>query len=73
MNFISHYVTICVYYSGRPFKNIYQTSLRKALWRIPEGHSLTLPLLILLDQGQSALVVGMLAMLLRLPTQKVTH
>lgn len=44
-----------------------------SLWRIPEGHSLTLPLLILLDQGQSALVVGMLAMLLRLPTQKVTH
>lgn len=30
--FYSHYFTICVYYSGRPFKNIYQTSLRKAIF-----------------------------------------
>lgn len=66
--------TICVYYSGRPFKNIYKRHWEKlSLWRIPEGHSLTLPLLVWLDQGQSALVLVMVAMLLRLPTQKVTH
>lgn len=43
-----------------------------SLWRIPEGPDLTLPLLILLDQGQSALVVGMLSHVVGSPP-RVTH